>query len=111
MSPNPTTAAINEIRMPDAEHSHGTVILLFKTEDQLLKDINQALELSGKTVGSIESLQLLLQKHDELVEKKLAPGKEGNGEGKKRTSGSARLPLCHLNSLPFCVPLSRAIKK
>lgn len=101
VSPNPTTAAINEIRMPDAEHSHGTVILLFKTEDQLLKDINQALELSGKTVGSIESLQLLLQKHDELVEKKLAPGKEGNGEGEEEDEWFSPLTALPLEQFSF----------
>lgn len=68
VSPHPTTAAINEIRAPDEEHPHGTVTLLFKTEEQLLKDMNQALELSGKTAESLDSLQRLLEEHDNRQE-------------------------------------------
>lgn len=92
VSPNPTTAAINEIRAPDKEHPHETVTLLFKTEEQLLKDINQALELSGKTVGSVESLELLLREHDEWVENK----RQGTGENEEQEPEEDFSPLAAL---------------
>ncbi|KKB36873.1 dynamin family protein [Bacillus thermotolerans] len=95
VSPNPTTAAINEIRAPDAEHEHGTVMLLFKTEEQFLKDINQALELSGKTASSVEHLAALLKEHDELIAKK-QEAKEQDQEEKEEEelfSPLAALPL------------------
>ncbi|WCK52688.1 dynamin family protein [Aneurinibacillus sp. Ricciae_BoGa-3] len=46
VSPNPTTATINRILPPDVDHPHGTAVVRFKSEAQLLKDINQSLELS-----------------------------------------------------------------
>ncbi|KMY54176.1 hypothetical protein AC623_09720 [Bacillus sp. FJAT-27231] len=95
VSPNPTTAAINEIRVPDQDHPHGTVTLLFKTEEQLLKDINQALELSGKTVNSLEALHSLLQEHEEFMKsKESSQEKEKRGEPEEeRFSPLEALPL------------------
>ncbi|KAB7706148.1 hypothetical protein F9802_11185 [Bacillus aerolatus] len=99
VSPNPTTAAINEIRAPDDFHPHGTVTLLFKTADQLLKDINQALELSGKKVNNIDDLQLLLIEHDKIMhniqqyKQEKEDGKEKDPNKEKSFSPLAALPL------------------
>lgn len=47
MSPNPTTAAINRIVPPDAEHPHGTVRIIMKSEAQMAEDIRNALRPFG----------------------------------------------------------------
>ncbi|WP_203362588.1 dynamin family protein [Bacillus sp. REN10] len=67
VSPNPTTAAINEVRAPNETYSHGTVVIQFKTEEQLVKDVNQALELSEQTIEHIEDLYLLFEQHDRMM--------------------------------------------
>lgn len=43
-SPNPTTAAINEIRKPDEENDHGTVTIEMKSEQEVLNEINMLLQ-------------------------------------------------------------------
>jgi small GTP-binding protein len=43
-SPNPTTAAINEIRKPDEENEHGTVTIEMKSEQEVLNEINMLLQ-------------------------------------------------------------------
>ncbi|WP_438433030.1 dynamin family protein [Gorillibacterium sp. sgz500922] len=43
VSPNPTTAAINRIAPPDAEHPHGTVTVRVKPSAYLLEEVNGSL--------------------------------------------------------------------
>lgn len=43
-SPNPTTATINKISPPDAEHSHKSVRVSLKTEEQMLEDLSEPLD-------------------------------------------------------------------
>ncbi|MBS7530224.1 dynamin family protein [Hazenella sp. IB182353] len=44
VSPNPTTATINQIMPPQAGFSHGDVKVFFKPADMLLEDVRQALQ-------------------------------------------------------------------
>jgi small GTP-binding protein len=43
-SPNPTTAAINEIRKPDEVNEHGTVMVEMKSEQEVLNEVNMLLQ-------------------------------------------------------------------
>jgi small GTP-binding protein len=54
-SPNPTTAAINEIRKPDATNQHGTVIIEMKTEKEVLKEINAILKADYDDLSILEN--------------------------------------------------------
>lgn len=53
VSPNPTTASINRINPVSPEHPHETATILFKTEQELLSDLNDVLD---KFDASAESL-------------------------------------------------------
>lgn len=55
VSPNPTTATINKITFPTAEHKHGTVRVKIKSTNQLLDDINHSLHIFGEKVGSLDA--------------------------------------------------------
>lgn len=68
VSPHPTTAAINHVLPPTAEHPHGTVLVVCKNEAQVLNDINQALEIAEQQVRSIEELGVLLDAHEQHVQ-------------------------------------------
>ncbi|WLR53023.1 dynamin family protein [Bacillus tianshenii] len=54
VSPNPTTAAINKIAPPDAEHPDGTVVIKFKNTEQLLEDLNAALHPFNMEQATVE---------------------------------------------------------
>ncbi|KZE66012.1 hypothetical protein AWM68_06430 [Fictibacillus phosphorivorans] len=43
-SPNPTTAAINEIRFPDQDNKHGSIVIHMKSKEEVLQEINILLE-------------------------------------------------------------------
>lgn len=47
VSPNPTTAAINSLLPPDAEHGHDTATIYMKSLDLMLDDIAYSLKLLG----------------------------------------------------------------
>lgn len=47
VSPNPTTAAINSILPPDAEHGHNTATIFMKSEQTMLDDLIYSLKLLG----------------------------------------------------------------
>ncbi|WP_051291446.1 dynamin family protein [Fictibacillus gelatini] len=47
VSPNPTTATINQIKPATNEIPHGTVFVVLKSEDSLLSEINQSLSHFG----------------------------------------------------------------
>ncbi|MBA4494311.1 dynamin family protein [Paenactinomyces guangxiensis] len=58
VSPNPTTATINKICPPTAEHPHGETVIRFKSEDTLFQDLKQVYQLFQKEVNSLaEALQ------------------------------------------------------
>jgi small GTP-binding protein len=57
-SPNPTTAAINEIRKPDEKHDHGTVIIEMKTEQEVLKEINMQLQSNHNDLGFLKDASI-----------------------------------------------------
>lgn len=58
VSPNPTTAAINSILPPDAEHAHNTATIYMKSEQMMIDDLIYSLKLLG------------LYQHKEQVDKK-----------------------------------------
>lgn len=55
VSPNPTTAAINRIRAPLAEWSHGTAKVTMKRHDALLEDVLYSLEVLGEQASDMPS--------------------------------------------------------
>lgn len=71
VSPNPTTAAINQIMPPTIEYPHGSVKVIFKKADQLLDDVMYSLGLLGKNVSTIEEAIKVIQtiKEEEIHSK------------------------------------------
>ena len=53
VSPNPMTAAINKIKPVDAAHAHGRVLVKLKTEQAMLDDVKQALQVFGLTAADL----------------------------------------------------------
>lgn len=54
VSPNPTTAAINRILPAGRGHPSGTGVVTFKSEEQMLADINEALEKFGYEAKTLD---------------------------------------------------------
>ncbi|UZJ77024.1 dynamin family protein [Fictibacillus sp. KU28468] len=74
VSPNPTTATINRIVPPDQEHQHGTALIYFKKEQDLLDEINLSLSHFGKKAGNIlEAIQAAGQIDSRKSSDKLRP--------------------------------------
>lgn len=76
VSPNPTTATINKITFPTAEHKHGTVRVKIKSENQLLEDINHSLHIFEEKANELEgSLGIIQSKisNTEKIEAKEKP--------------------------------------
>ncbi len=48
VSPNPTTAAINRLVPPTAEHEHGTALVVMKSHDAIIEDLRYSLALLGE---------------------------------------------------------------
>lgn len=67
VSPHPTTAAINHVLPPTEERPHGTVLVQFKRKEQVLADVNQALEIAEQKVASFAGLEALLDEHARIV--------------------------------------------
>jgi small GTP-binding protein len=55
VSPNPTTAAINQILPPTSQYPHGTVRIKLKSQEQMLADVAQALKSFDLTVEDLAS--------------------------------------------------------
>lgn len=51
VSPNPTTAAINRLVPPTAEHGHGTARIVMKSRAAILDDVRYSLALLGEKAG------------------------------------------------------------
>lgn len=62
VSPNPTTATINRILPIDKDHPHKTVIVKWKTESEMLTEINDYLQLVKEEASTLESAQNLIKK-------------------------------------------------
>lgn len=60
VSPNPTTAAVNRIHPPDNNHEHRTAAVHLKTEQQLLIDLQQSLQLFGRNVQTLDEAYALI---------------------------------------------------
>jgi len=80
VSPSPTTASINQIMPPTAEHPHETVIVYFKTEDDLLQDINDALTPAELSISHNSELFAMFKKRDEILSK-IAKNEQEDKEG------------------------------
>ncbi|MBH0160843.1 dynamin family protein [Fictibacillus sp. 26RED30] len=52
-SPNPTTAAINEIRCPDRDHHHGSIMIEMKSEEELKQELNNVLKTTDKELNDL----------------------------------------------------------
>ncbi|WP_053376334.1 dynamin family protein [Paenibacillus sp. FJAT-27812] len=52
VSPNPTTAAINRLVPPTAEHGHGTARIVMKSRAAIEDDLRYSLALLGEKAGS-----------------------------------------------------------
>ncbi|WP_137789557.1 dynamin family protein [Bacillus sp. E(2018)] len=52
-SPNPTTAAINEIRYPDREHHHGSIKIEMKSEEELKQELNNLLKTTDQELNEL----------------------------------------------------------
>lgn len=62
VSPNPTTATINRILPIDEDHPHKMVIVKWKTESEMLTEINDYLQLVKEEASTLESAQYLIKK-------------------------------------------------
>ncbi|MGI8350600.1 dynamin family protein [Niallia circulans] len=60
VSPNPTTATINRILPIDEEHPHKTVIVKWKSESEMLREINDYLQLVKEEANSLEAAQKII---------------------------------------------------
>ncbi|MDD9149087.1 dynamin family protein [Sporolactobacillus sp. CQH2019] len=60
VSPNPTTAVINEIRKPTAGHPNGSAVVQIKSEQTLLDEINQSLTVFDRQITVPSDLKTLL---------------------------------------------------
>jgi len=66
VSPNPTTAAINRIVPIDDQHPHGTIVVLWKNEQQIWREIKEHLQLFKKEAANLtESIPVI----KELIQK------------------------------------------
>jgi small GTP-binding protein len=52
-SPNPTTAAINEIRYPDREHHHGSIMIEMKSVEELTNELNTLLKTTDQELKEL----------------------------------------------------------
>ncbi|MFB8734948.1 hypothetical protein ACEQPO_16885 [Bacillus sp. SL00103] len=48
-SPTPTTATINKLTRPTEDHPHESVKVVFKTEQDILEELNQILGFRSQT--------------------------------------------------------------
>ncbi|WP_020616608.1 dynamin family protein [Paenibacillus daejeonensis] len=73
VSPNPTTAAINRIVPPSADHPHGSARIIMKSEAAMLDDLQFSMKLLGEEVEGLSASQLM-EKIGQLTPDALHPG-------------------------------------
>ena len=88
VSPHPTTAAINYVQMPDADHPHGTVVVRFKQAEQIIHDLNQALALSERRVTTVPEMMELLAEHEAYLRYQAEQAVRMRIEGEKQKDGN-----------------------
>ncbi|MCM3719602.1 dynamin family protein [Fictibacillus phosphorivorans] len=90
-SPNPTTAAINEIRKPDEMNEHGTVSIEMKSENEVLNEINSILQTNYSDLNDV------LQDHQEIKESKhIGAFLEGYQDSKGHLGTNVITDLSHI---------------
>ncbi|MFT8362042.1 MAG: dynamin family protein [Sporolactobacillus sp.] len=62
VSANPTTAVINRIQRPDADHAHGRAVVQWKQADDLLHEVNQILYFFDCQIIQLDELAALVTK-------------------------------------------------
>ncbi|GGG58703.1 dynamin family protein [Paenibacillus radicis (ex Gao et al. 2016)] len=68
VSPNPTTAAINRLVPPTAEHEHGTATVVMKSRDAIIEDLRYSLNLLGEdaAAGALPDAPAIMRAIDKL---------------------------------------------
>ncbi|AFS70648.1 dynamin family protein [Exiguobacterium antarcticum] len=61
VSPNPTTASINRINPVSSHHPHGTAIITFKSEQNLVEELNDALRVFDTSITSLSEAVTWIQ--------------------------------------------------
>lgn len=64
-SPNPTTAVIQQLMKPTDMNKDGDVVVFYKTEEQIVEDINRLFRLSQTAIISLEQLEVEQQQFEE----------------------------------------------
>ncbi|MBY6035926.1 dynamin family protein [Fictibacillus nanhaiensis] len=94
-SPNPTTAAINKVCKPDEAHPHGTVVIMMKTEEEILGEINPLIQSDSNELSVIMN-NLLEEK--EVVSNHLEAFKEGYQWAKNHVNQSITTDLSEIGN-------------
>ncbi|MFX3636886.1 MAG: dynamin family protein, partial [Candidatus Pristimantibacillus sp.] len=76
VSPNPTTAAINRLVPPTAEHAHGTASVVMKSREAILEDLRYSLALLGEDASqaAVPDAAALMRAIDRLSPDKIHSG-------------------------------------
>ncbi|KAB7672979.1 dynamin family protein [Bacillus sp. B1-b2] len=70
VSPNPTTATINRILPVDIDHPNKTVVINWKSEEEMLHEINDYLQLIKKKAVTLEeAIQIIQTSEQQPIEK------------------------------------------
>ncbi|CAM4100810.1 GTPase [Bacillus manliponensis] len=73
VSPNPTTATINQILPVTAENPHGTVVIQFKSKEALFEDLKAVYKMFHRDVTSLEEA---LEQIDDVLQYPAPNGKQ-----------------------------------
>ncbi|WP_028610597.1 dynamin family protein [Paenibacillus harenae] len=76
VSPNPTTAAINKLVPPTAEHGHGTARIVMKSRAALMDDLRYSLALLGEEAAAdkVPDAEAIMRAIDRLSPDAIAAG-------------------------------------
>jgi small GTP-binding protein len=106
-SPNPTTAAINEIRKPDETNEHGSVIIEMKTEQEVLNEINSILQTNHDDLSFLK--ERILEEKNEI--KHLGAFVDGFQESNKQLGKSIKTNLSEIRSFAAVESKACYVKK
>ncbi|MED3961804.1 dynamin family protein [Niallia taxi] len=62
VSPNPMTAAINRILPVNKENEHGKMVIVWKTKEDMLGELQDYLQVFHENADSLESVQLVVER-------------------------------------------------
>jgi GTPase Era involved in 16S rRNA processing len=77
VSPNPTTAAINQIKPIDESHRHGTVLVKLKEEGAMLEDVNRALRMFADHAENLDEAKSKTEQLNDRLDQ-LSAGEKTN---------------------------------